>query len=70
MTLPSDVSNERVVAALVRAGFSIREGGKHTVAWKGSTQVSVPRHRRLKQGTVRAIVRQAGLTNEQFLALL
>lgn len=33
-------------------------------------RASVPNHRRLKPGTLRSIIRQAGLTVEEFIDLL
>jgi predicted RNA binding protein YcfA (HicA-like mRNA interferase family) len=35
-----------------------------------SARVTIPDHRELDSGTLRAIIRQAGLTVEEFVALL
>ena len=70
MTLPTDVSHDRVIRALERAGFIIREGAKHSVGRKDRFRVSIPRHRRIRLSTLARIVRQAGITLEEFRELL
>jgi predicted RNA binding protein YcfA (HicA-like mRNA interferase family) len=64
----------QVVSALERAGFVVkRQSGSHIVMLKAEQRrpITVPMHRRdLPPGTVRAIVRQAGLTVDQFLAFV
>ena len=73
--LPS-VSGKRVVAALKRNGFTVERivGSHHVMEFPGaaSRTVTVPVHgnRDLKPGTLRSIIRQAGLTVEEFIALL
>jgi len=70
MKLPI-VSGFDAVKALTKAGFEIkRRKGSHVVLQKGIIVLSVPLHRTLKKGTLRAIIRQAGLTVEEFLELL
>ena len=71
------VANGRqVLAALRRAGFVVdRVVGSHHVMRHASDPlraVTVPVHagRDLKSGTLRGIVRQAGLTVDEFRALL
>jgi predicted RNA binding protein YcfA (HicA-like mRNA interferase family) len=71
------VTNGRaVVRALTRAGFVVDRivGSHHVLAYPGdpSRTVVIPVHARrdLKPGTMRAIIRQAGLTVEEFNALL
>ncbi|MBN1856904.1 MAG: type II toxin-antitoxin system HicA family toxin [Dehalococcoidia bacterium] len=56
-----------MAAALQRAGFHLdRQRGSHLVfVQSGSNRtVVVPRHSELKPGTVRAILREAGLSRE------
>jgi predicted RNA binding protein YcfA (HicA-like mRNA interferase family) len=73
--LPS-VSGARVVRALIRAGFIVdRIVGSHHVLQHpldSRRTVTVPCHsnRDLKRGTLRAIIRQAGFTVEEFNELL
>jgi predicted RNA binding protein YcfA (HicA-like mRNA interferase family) len=61
------------VEALERAGFVIRrQASSHIVLRRNDpfAQLVVPDHRELDRGTLRAIIRQAGLTVEQFVDLL
>jgi predicted RNA binding protein YcfA (HicA-like mRNA interferase family) len=70
--LPS-ISGRTCVGALQRAGFNVcRQASSHIVLRRGQpfAQVVVPDHRELDRGTLRAIIRQAGLTVEQFVDLL
>ena len=70
------VSGRRVLRALQRAGFIVdRTAGSHHLLVHPEDSrriVTVPVHgaRDLKSGTLRAIIRQAGLTVEEFRALL
>jgi len=65
-----------VIQALTRAGFGVDRivGSHHVLVLPGdpTRTVSVPVHsgRDLKPGTLRGIIRQAGLTVEEFVALL
>ena len=60
----------RVIRALRRAGFVDRAGGKHTIMeHPNGAYTTIPNHRTLKLGTVRAILKQCRLTERQFLAL-
>ncbi len=68
--LPSFSARE-VLTILFRAGFEkIRTSGSHIRLRKGDRYVTVPFHssRSLPGGTLRSIVRQAGLTIEKFLS--
>lgn len=73
--LPS-LGGRRVIRALERAGFVIRRThGSHYILSHSddpARAVTVPVHgnRDLKPGTLRSIVRQAGLSVEEFLELL
>jgi len=69
------VSCRETVRALERAGFVVRrQSGSHVVLTgpEGRRQASVPVHggRDLKPGTPRAIMRDAGLSVEEFRRLL
>ena len=70
------VSGKEVVRALTRSGFSVDRvvGSHHVLVFPGdsSRTVTVPVHgnRDLKPGTLRSIIRQAGFTAEEFIALL
>ncbi|MCE7927679.1 MAG: type II toxin-antitoxin system HicA family toxin [Dehalococcoidia bacterium] len=64
------VNHQRAVAALERAGFRIVRQGKHIVMSDGMRFVTIPRHDPVNAFTMGGIVRDAGLTTEQFKALL
>ena len=63
------ISGRQAVAAFQRAGFEVkRQRGSHIIMTKAgcSETLSVPDHRELKPGTLRALIRKAGLTIDQF----
>ena len=60
----------KVVRALRRAGFTQREGGRHTVMQHPNGRfTTVPRHPLINTRTLRLIVKQCGLTEDEFIAL-
>jgi predicted RNA binding protein YcfA (HicA-like mRNA interferase family) len=67
------VSGRECVRALERAGFFVRrQEGSHIILRRNEpfTQLVVPDHKELDRGTLRAIIRQSGLTVEGFVSLL
>jgi predicted RNA binding protein YcfA (HicA-like mRNA interferase family) len=70
------ISGRRAIQALTRAGFVIDRitGSHHVLVFPGDATrtVTVPVHaaRDLKPGTLRGIIRQAGFTADEFVALL
>lgn len=69
------VSGREVVAALLRAGFVVdRQTGSHVVLVHQTKQrtAAVPVHggRDVPSGTLHRVLKQAGLTLEEFRALL
>ncbi len=58
------------VRALEKAGFRIARQGKHIVMTNGSRIVTIPRHNPINAFTMGGIVRDAGLTVEEFRVLL
>ena len=70
------VNGKRVVAALQRAGFIVDRvvGSHHVMVFPGdpTRTVVIPVHaaRDLKPGTMRAVIRQAGFSVDEFAALL
>jgi predicted RNA binding protein YcfA (HicA-like mRNA interferase family) len=67
------VSGRRCVRALEQAGFYLRrQTGSHMILRRDKpfAQVVVPDHRVLDRGTLRAIVRHAGLSVDEFVRLL
>lgn len=66
------ISAKKVIKALERNGFIIRRTtGSHYILKKEKRIVSVPYHNKdLKRGTLAGIIKQAGLTVEEFLEIL
>jgi predicted RNA binding protein YcfA (HicA-like mRNA interferase family) len=67
------VSGEEAAAALERCGFHLRrQHGSHLILRRDVpfAQTVVPNHRELDPGTLRAILRQAGVSPEEFTRLL
>ncbi|MDD5288185.1 MAG: type II toxin-antitoxin system HicA family toxin [Dehalococcoidales bacterium] len=68
------VKSKEVITALERAGFILkRQTGSHAILYKQGIHhpISVPVHTgNLPIGTLRAIIRQANLTVDEFTALL
>ena len=67
MKLPRDISGTEALRALERLGFSvIRQTGSHVRLVQGDRRVTVPMHRNLVVGTLQSILRQAGVSLEDF----
>jgi predicted RNA binding protein YcfA (HicA-like mRNA interferase family) len=67
------VSGRECAKALFKAGFYLkRQEGSHMILRRDVpfAQVVVPDHPELDRGTLRAIIRQAGLSVEEFVHLL
>ncbi len=65
------VSGAEVVRALQRMGFAVaRQRGSHIVLRRGSSGCVVPNHRELKTGTLAGVLKQAGVSVEDFLKAL
>jgi len=65
------VSGKEAIKALEKAGFKlVKIRGSHAKLKKDTYTVIVPLHDELSKGTLLAIIRQAGLTKQQFLELL
>jgi len=71
--LPTDLSGREVRAALERIGFAFRrQKGSHMVLRRETpfARVVVPDHSPIRVGTLRRIIRDAGLEVEAFIRLL
>ncbi|MBM3926193.1 MAG: type II toxin-antitoxin system HicA family toxin [SAR202 cluster bacterium] len=68
------LSGREIVVAFERAGWRVsrRAPGSHIVMNKSGARLNVsePDHREVKVGTLRGLIRKAGMTVEEFLALL
>lgn len=64
------VNHQMAIRALEKAGFRIARQGKHTVMTDGTRILTIPRHNPVNAYTMGGIVRDAGLTIEEFRELL
>ncbi len=74
MKLPV-ISGKEVLKALERAGFVVvRQRGSHVRIKKVTSEkvikITIPIHEALDRGTLKSILRHAGLTVEEFIDLL
>ncbi|WP_456473672.1 type II toxin-antitoxin system HicA family toxin [Candidatus Pyrohabitans sp.] len=74
MKLPT-VSGKKVIKALTKVDFyPVRQKGSHVKLKKktptGTVIVIVPDHKEVSKGTLRDIIKDAGLTVEEFCKLL
>jgi predicted RNA binding protein YcfA (HicA-like mRNA interferase family) len=66
----SGVNHLQAVKALEKAGFRIARQGKHIVMTDGYRIVTIPRHNPVNAFTMGGIIRDVGLTIEEFKKLL
>ena len=67
------VSGREAVAALQKLGFRVRrQHGSHIILRRDNpfAQTVVPNHHELDSGTLRAIIRQVGISVDDFVSLL
>lgn len=67
------ISGQECVKALSKVGFFLRrQQGSHMVLRRNEpfAQVVVPDHKELDRGTLRAIIRHAGLSVDEFTKLV
>jgi predicted RNA binding protein YcfA (HicA-like mRNA interferase family) len=65
------VSGTEAIRALEKLGFTIvRQKGSHIILRRGSVGCVVPNHRELKIGTLSGVLKQAGISAEDFMAAL
>jgi predicted RNA binding protein YcfA (HicA-like mRNA interferase family) len=70
MPILPGVNHKDAVRALEKAGFWVDRQGKHVVMTDGNRTVTVPRHNPVNAITMGHIVRDAGLTIDEFRDLL
>ena len=72
-TIPR-ISGRAAVAVFRKLGYEVdRQRGSHIIlrnAQPPHRRLTVPDHREVAKGTLRALIREAGITVEQFAALL
>ncbi len=68
------ISGQRAVLALRAAGYEVdHQTGSHIVLRQTALphrRLTVPNHKELAKGTLRSIIRETGLTVEEFCRLL
>lgn len=70
MPILPGVNHLDAVRALQKAGFVVIRQGRHIIMSDGERKVVIPRHNPVNAITMGGIVRDAGLTVEEFRALL
>jgi predicted RNA binding protein YcfA (HicA-like mRNA interferase family) len=73
MTGLPQVSGPDLVRALQKAGFTVRrQHGSHIIMRRNEpfAQTVVPNHRQIDRGTLRAILRQVGISADELIRLL
>ena len=73
MTKLPDISGKVCIKALVKIGYyQKRQEGSHIILRKDDpfSQIVVPNHKNVAKGTLRTIIKNAGLTVDQFVNLL
>lgn len=66
----TDISSDRAVNAFSKAGFGIIKQGKHIGMSDGKRKIMIPRHKRVNPYTLKSIIKDAGLSDEEFKELL
>ncbi len=69
----ANISGREAAKAFQRAGWEpIGQVGSHLVMVRSDIRVnlSIPQHKELSVGTLRSLIRNAGITVDEFLALL
>ena len=68
----SNRSGDEAIRAFERLGYEpVRQSGSHVrMKCEGRQPLTVPRHKELKRGLLRALIRDAGFTVDEFLRVL
>ncbi|MBM4066088.1 MAG: type II toxin-antitoxin system HicA family toxin [Planctomycetes bacterium] len=66
----TDISSERAVNAFSKASFRIIKQGKHIGMSDGKRRITIPRHKRINPYTLKSIIKDAGLSYEEFKELI
>lgn len=64
------INHKDAVRALEKIGYVAKRQGKHIVMTDGSRIITIPRHNPVNAITMGNIIRDAGLTNEEFRDLM
>ena len=62
------VSGRECISALQKLGFTVaRQKGTHIVMRRGSSGCVVPNHKEIRVGTLSGILKQAGVSADEFI---
>ena len=72
MTRLPVISGDQFVKAMRKIGYSwdYTQGSHMILLHPSGQRLSVPRHRELGRGLLRALIRDAGISREEFISLL
>jgi predicted RNA binding protein YcfA (HicA-like mRNA interferase family) len=73
VTRLANISGKEAVKAFQKAGWrKVGQVGSHVILIKPGVKanLSIPQHNELSIGTLRALIRSAGMTVEEFIGLL
>ena len=65
------ISGAEAIRALQKLGFVVaRQKGSHVILRRGSAGCVVPNHKQIKIGTLSSVLKQAGVSTDEFIAAL
>jgi predicted RNA binding protein YcfA (HicA-like mRNA interferase family) len=64
------INHQDAVRAFEKAGFRVIRQGKHVAMSNGERFITIPRHNPIKAFTMGGIIRDAGLSIDEFRKLL
>jgi len=64
------IPHQRAIRAFERAGFQVKREGKHVSMTNGVRTIIIPRNNPIGAFTLKGIVKDAGLTVDEFRKLL
>jgi predicted RNA binding protein YcfA (HicA-like mRNA interferase family) len=64
------VPHLKAIRALEKVGFRVIRQGKHVVMWNGRLRLTIPRGNPVDPYTMGGIIKDSGLTIEEFRKLL
>lgn len=69
---PVDVSQRKIIKTFEKLGFNLVRIGNHIAMRRQNpdgtqTPLTLPNHRKIKSSTLRTILRQAGISRDEFL---
>lgn len=68
------ISGKELINLLIKVGYEIdHQTGSHIILRNKQApfrRITIPNHKEIAKGTLRAIIRECGLTLEEFIALL